>query len=130
MRDPGVNDLKICLAAGTDDETVPIKRLALGGANVGLGFRLSPSGDQHLEIRHRLLTSNRMAAKLNTSSLTPLEAWIFYTAIYRPKLFYPTKVSAFMRSDWESVTQKFTHAVIRKMGFNGYTDRRIVFGPR
>ena len=74
MRDPGVDDLKVCLAAGTDDETVPIKRLALGEANVGLGFRLAPSGDQQLEIRHRLLTSYSMAAKLNMSSLTLLEA--------------------------------------------------------
>ena len=59
-----------------------------------------------------------------------MEAWTFYNTIYRPKLFYPTKVLAFLKADWAQVTRKFTNAVIRKMGFNGHPDRRILFGPR
>ena len=91
LRDPGVDELQVCLAAGTNEETVPIKRLALGEVIVGLGFRLAPSDGQQQEICHRLLTSESMAAKLNVVPLTPSEAWTFYIAIYRPKLFYPPK---------------------------------------
>ena len=76
------------------------------------------------------MTSDAMASKLSKSPLTPSEAWTFYTAIYRPKIFYPAKVTTFSKAEWTSVTRKFTFSIIQKMGFNGHTDRRVVFGPR
>ena len=129
-RDITSDQHRVALSNGIDSGAVPIKRLTMDEANVGLGFRMAPSGSQAQEISHRQRLSDQMAAKMNGATLTPVEAWVFYDAIYRPKVFYPAKLTAFTREEWDNVTRKFTHAIIRQMGFNGHTARRIVYGPR
>ena len=74
--------------------------------------------------------SETMATKVNAARLTPSEAWTFYAAIYEPKIYYPSKVTAFRRSDWRIITRKFITAIIRPMGFNSHTARAVVFWPR
>ena len=74
MRDPAADDHRVWLSTGHDDATVPITWLALEASNVGLGFRLAPSGDQAQEIRFRTMISDAMASKLSKSTLTPSEA--------------------------------------------------------
>ena len=41
------------LTNGNDPAAVPITRLGPDDANVGLGFRMAPSGSQHLEVAYR-----------------------------------------------------------------------------
>lgn len=127
---PSADRHQLRLTAGGDDAATPIKRLSLDNSNVGLGFRLAPSGNQCQEIRHRTALSDSIAMRLTSSALTLNEAWTFYNAIYMPKIFYPSKVTTFAQGEWEGVTRKFTHTIIRHMGFNCYMARKIVFGPR
>ena len=85
---------------------MPIKRLTMDEANVGLGFRLAPSGCLHSDIQHRKIMSDTMEAKVNAARLTPSEASTFYRAIYEPKIYYPSKVTAFRGRDWKYITKK------------------------
>ena len=71
-----------------------------------------------------------MASNIDSTSLPPTEAWIFYKDIYTPKVFYPSKITACSDREWKHITRKFTNAIIRKMGFNCHTARAVVFGPR
>ena len=129
-RDPDFDNHRVRLQSGNDDSYTTIKRLSMQEANVGLGFRLAPSGCQEQEVAHRRSLSDRMAAKVNAANLSPTEAWVFYKSIYVPSMFYPARITSFRRNDWDGASRKFIHAIIRQMGFNGHTAIRIIHGPR
>ena len=80
---------EIVLSNGTDDVPIAIKRLELDEANVGLGLRLSPSGDQAQEIAFRHRQVSLIAHRSSPLILSASEAWIFYTSIFIPKIFNP-----------------------------------------
>ena len=119
----------IQLTNGNDPTAVEITRLGPDDANVGLGFRMTPSGNQQLEINHRTKQSNQLAARINTTILNPPEAWVLYSSIYIPKVYYPCKISTFSRSQWTNVTRSATGAFLSRMGFNRNTSRRAMYGP-
>jgi hypothetical protein len=76
----------IQLTNGNDPTAVAIMRLVLDDANVGLGFRMTPTGNQHLEIEHCTKQSNQLASRINSTNLNPAESWVLYTSIYIPKV--------------------------------------------
>jgi hypothetical protein len=119
----------IQLTNGNDPTAVEITGLVPDDANVGLGFRMIPTGNQHLEINHRTKQSNQLAARINTTILNPPEAWVLYSSIYIPKVYYPCKISTFSRSQWTDVTRSATGAFLSRMGFNRNTSRRAMYGP-
>ena len=71
-----------------------------------------------------------MASRVNATTLSPEEAWTLWRSIYVPKIYYPSKVTAFIHEDWTLATQKFVAAIIRPMGFNSHTARPIIYGSR
>ena len=77
----------VTLSNGKDDVPVNITRLEMDEANVGLGLRLSPSGNQEQEVLFRRAQVEQMAQQLNPLILSADEAWIFYTSIYSSKTF-------------------------------------------
>ena len=77
----------IGLTNGNDDSSVEITRLTLEESNVGLGFRLAPSGCLLKEIEHRQNLSDAIASRVNAVKLSPVEAWTLWGAIYSPKIF-------------------------------------------
>ena len=85
---------------------------------------------QQREFQRRLNLSDRMAQKVNASSLSSSHAWVFYNSIYVPKLFYPAKLTTFSSEEWDGIMRKFTNGILRHMGFNYHTARSIIYGPR
>ena len=81
-RQSKTDEFSVELSNGNDEVSVPITRLELHESNVGLGFRLSPNGSQQREFHHRLSLSDRIAEKVNASSLNSSDAWVFYNSIY------------------------------------------------
>ncbi len=67
----------ITLSYGKDDVQVNITRLEIDEANVGLGVRLSPSGNQEQEVLFRRAQVEQMAQRLNPLILLADEVWIF-----------------------------------------------------
>jgi len=115
---------------GNDPNPREIKRMGPTEANIGLGFRLPPDGSQHAEIQYRTEQSNEFASRVNSSHLSPTEAWVLYESIYKPKIFYPCQLTSFQEADWNDVTRIAVRALLPKMGFNRNTSRDMVFGPR
>jgi hypothetical protein len=119
----------IQITNGNDPKAVAITRLGPDDENMGLGFRMTPAGNQHLEIEHRMKQSNQLAARINTTNLNPAETSVLYTSIYIPKVYYPCKISTFSRSQWTNVMRLATGAFLSRMGFNRNTSRRAMYGP-
>ena len=112
---------QVSLSNGNDDVPLPIARLEMDESNVGLGLRLSPSGNQDHEIVFRHAQVTKIAKRLNPLTLNPFEAWLFYTSIFMPKIFYPAKITALRRQDWDNILRPCTGRLISKMGFNSHT---------
>ena len=121
---------KVKVSNGNDPTLVSIQRLGLHQTNVGLGYRLAPDGNQSEEINHRKSLSDSIAARLNNITLTRSEAWVFYNAIYSPKVYYTASLTSFREHDRENITRAGTAAVLSKMGFNRHISRKVAFGPR
>jgi hypothetical protein len=119
----------IQLTNGNDPTAVAITRLGPDYANVELGFGMTPTSKQHIAIEHRTKQSNQLAARINTTNMTPVEAWMLYTSIYIPKVYYPCKISTFSRSQWTDVMRLATGAFLSRMGFNHNTSRRAIYSP-
>ena len=98
--------------------------------SVGLGFRMSPSGTQTPEIKFRKKQSDSLACRLGASHLNPAEAWVLYSSVYIPKVYFPCKNSSFSENEWAYVTAGATHTLLPKMNFNRNTSRISVYGPR
>ena len=98
--------------------------------NVGLGFRMAPSGTHTPEIKFRNKQSESLACRLGASHLNPAEAWVLYSLVYIPKVYFPCKISSFSENEWASVTARATHTLLPKMNFNRNTSRIVVYGPR
>ena len=64
-------DVDLCLENINDIALSTIKQVGPDDANVGLGFRMTPSGTQTPAIKFRLGQSDKLAARLQLSRLTP-----------------------------------------------------------
>ena len=123
-------DVSLYLTNGNDDAKCKIQSMGPDDANVGLGFRMTPSGIQDKEVEYRKEHSDTFASQFNATTLTSDEEWTCYGAIYIPQVMYPFKITSFRASEWISVTRKATAAFLPSMNFNRNTSRDVVFGPR
>ena len=69
-------DVSLVLENGNDAAKITIKHMGPNDVNVGLGFRMAPSGTQKPEIDFRKKQSNSLASRLGSSHLHPTEAWV------------------------------------------------------
>ena len=92
-------DVELSLENGNDKSLSKIQQMGPDDANVGLGFRMTPSGTQKPEIKFRLGQSDKLAARLQSSRLTPKESWVLYSAIYNAKIYFPAKISSYTHDD-------------------------------
>jgi len=90
-RSPAADSYTVGLSSGNDTAPVEIKRLSLDEWNVGLGYRLAPSGCLLKEFQHRKSLSDKMSSRVNATTLSPEEAWTLWGSIFVPKIFYPSK---------------------------------------
>jgi hypothetical protein len=111
-------DVELCLENGNDTALSTIKQMGPDDANVGLGFRMTPSGTQNPEIKFRIGQSDKIAARLQSSRLTPNESWVLYSAIYNETIYFPAKISSYTQVEWSRITSRAIMAFLPKMGFN------------
>ena len=107
-----------------------IQRMGLYNENVGIGFWSPPDGSQNNEITFQTNQSNTFAAWVNTMCLSPPEAWILYTSIYKPKVFYSCKISTFRETECMLVMRLAIRSVLPKLGLNCNTSRQMAFGAQ
>ena len=122
-------DVSLYLENSNDDAKCKTQRMGPDDANVGIGFRMTPSGIQYKEVEYRKEQSDTFASRFNATTLTTDESWTCYGAIYIPKVMYPCKITSFCASEYMSVTRKSTAAFLPSINFNRNTSRDVVFGP-
>ena len=127
---PAETDVELCLENGNDKALSTIKQMGPDDANVGLGFRMTPSGTQQPEIKFRIGQSDKIAARLQSSRLTPNESWVLYSAIYNATIYFPAKISSYTQVEWSRITSRAIMAFLPKMGFNRHMKRDLAFAPR
>ena len=69
-------DVSLALENGNDTAKSTIKHMGPNDVNLGLGFRMAPSGTQKPEIDFRKKQSDSLASRLGASHLNPTEAWV------------------------------------------------------
>ena len=69
-------DVSLALENGNDTAKSKIKHMGPNDVNVGLGFRMAPSGTKKPEIDYRKKQSNYLASRRVTSHLNSTEAWV------------------------------------------------------
>ena len=79
-------DVSLALENGNDTARSTITHMGPNDVNVGLGFRMAPSGTKKPEIDFRKKQCNSLASWLGASHLNPTEAWILYSSVYIPKV--------------------------------------------
>ena len=67
-------DVSLALENGNDTAKSTIKHMGPNDVNVGLGFRMAPSGTQTPEIKFRKKQSDYLECRLGASHLNPTEA--------------------------------------------------------
>ena len=123
-------DVSLALENGNNTAKHIIKHMGPNDVNVGLGFCIAPSGRQKPEIDFCKKQSNSLASLLGASHLNPTEAWVLYSSVYIPKVYFPCKISSLSENEWASVTARATHTFLPKMNLNRNTSRIAVYGPR
>ena len=67
--------MSLCMTNGLDTARSDIRRMGPHDANVGLGFRIAPSGQQDSEGIYRKEQSDILASRLNSTMLMIDESW-------------------------------------------------------
>ena len=86
---PSKLDVSLQLENDNDTAKCKIQKMGLNDVNVGIGFRMSPSGTHQPEIAFHKSQSDVMVVRFGSSHLNPTEAWVFYSAVYNAKVFFP-----------------------------------------
>jgi hypothetical protein len=97
-------DVSLALENGNDTAKRTIQNMGPNNDNVGLGFCMAPSGTHKPEIDFRKKQSDSLTSRLGTSHLNPCEAWVLYSSVYIPKVYFPCKISSFSENEWAYVT--------------------------
>ena len=74
-------DVSLVLKNGNDTAKSTSKHMGPNDVNVGIGFRMAPSGTQTPEIKFRKKQSDSLASRLGSSHLNPTEAWVLVSSV-------------------------------------------------
>lgn len=98
-------------------------------ANVGLGFSLTPLGDQTPEFTVRLGQLRECITKLSVTALTTTEAWMLMTTRFLPKFTYPFMLTRFTHKQLRAMAVIFDNAMLPVLRINRNTPRAMVYAP-
>ena len=106
-----------------------ITQLSYKKANIGLGCRLTPMGDQEPEYEHRLDQAKSCAAAMGPTTLSRFEAYIAYVTRILPKVTFPFALTRFTKKQLHRLAIIIDNVVLPKMGLNRHTPPRCHIRP-
>ena len=95
MLNPYELDVSLQLENSNDTSKYKIQKMGSNDVKMGLGFRMAPSETKKNKISFRKSQSDIIEVQLGSSHLNPTEAWVFYSAVYNAKVFFPCKITSF-----------------------------------
>ena len=106
-----------------------IKHLPYTEANDGLGFLLTPLGDQTHEFTKRYSQAKDCMAKISTATLTTTEAWLMLMTRIIPRVTYPFMLTSFSAKQLKKIAVAIDNVILPKLKINRHTPRAMVYAP-
>ena len=97
--------------------------------NVGLGYRLCPSGNQSHELEALVGKVTELSASVTASNLSETEARQVLLQRLLPKMSYPLHLTSFTSGECHTLNKIFTPVFLNKMRMNKNMPRPVVYGP-
>ena len=97
--------------------------------NVGLGFSLTPLGEQSFEFEKRLDQARACATAIATARMSVTETWLAFVTRVLPKVTYPFMLTRFTKKQLHRISVILDNVVLPKMGVNRKMARAVVYGP-
>ncbi|MGH7974392.1 MAG: hypothetical protein ACREBR_02605, partial [bacterium] len=120
---------RIALTSGLSSEEAEIPRLTPSESHRTLGVRITPNGDWKTEQMHLKNIASNIGKKILTSSLTPIQAYIAFKCVYRPKIEFSSPVVCLTEGEANDIQRPVLNAVLAKTGMNRNMPRAVIFGP-
>lgn len=109
------------------EEKIP--QLQSNDAQKLLGVMKCPIGDQQAEITRLKTKSDNFALRINSNSITRMDAKLAYEVFYIPAMRYSLNITSINQADMETIQSKATLAFLAAQGYNRHFPREIVFAP-
>jgi hypothetical protein len=106
-----------------------IERRPATQPNPSLGFLLCPTADQKFEFKKRLGQAQAIGAKVATTTLNAVDAWLGLITRALPKITYPFGLTRFNKKQLKQLSIAIDNAFFPKLGFNRKTPRIVVYAP-
>lgn len=125
-RDEISGEISLCDHQGLQSN---IEYLEYTKPNVGLGFSLTPLGDQQPEFTKRLKQARECALKLTGCYLSTGEAWLMLVTRIISKVTYPFMLTRFTAKQVKALAVVIDNAILPRLGVNRKTPRAMVYAP-
>ena len=97
--------------------------------NVGLGFRLCPSGNQTPQFEHTLQAIEKLCGAISSAHLTVQEARMALEQRLVPKLSYPLHLTSFSKPQCEKINTKIRQTFLPRFNLNSHLPTAVAHGP-
>ena len=77
-----------------------------------------------------LKKANEHAEFVQSTYLSRREAYVYYSGMYLPSIYYPLSASYLTQQKLDQIERKLLNALLSKTGMCNKTHRSVVFGPR
>jgi hypothetical protein len=117
----------LTLTAGYGQTPEPIPRIEPTSAFRTLGVHISPSGKQHEQIRILRIHAQSYHDAVQSSTLTPTEAYLSFSQYLRPKLNYPLPCTTLTPAQCKQIQAPALAALLPKLHMNQHSPHTVVF---
>jgi hypothetical protein len=125
VESPGV----VAITSGTSTITTEIKRLEPDEGVAALGPIFTPSGNTAPQFKVLLATATTLGKRINSASISRLEAQIMLEQFIQPKIGYPLVAACLTQDECSQLDKLLLPSLISKMGYNWNTRKAILYGP-
>lgn len=116
------------LTSGSSTTLTTVPRLEVTDSFRTLGVYISPSGSQLKQTKILRQNSEQYYIHVNSSTLSPDEAYTSYMQYLRPKIIYPLPCSSLTQKQCQYVQAPALAALIPKLHVNRHIAHVIIFG--
>jgi len=116
------------LSSGDSGTLTDINQYSCTTAHRTLGNWVAPNLQMNTSILKLQSTAREYATRTSLSSLSKLDAWISYFAVFLPMMSYTLPVCHHSKKSLDRLQSAPTTSTLLKLGFNRHTAHAVVYG--
>ena len=109
---------------------VTLDRLEVSEARETLGVFIAMDGNHNTQTAEFLKIAHRWSNRVRSSCLLRMEAWFSLNLCIMKSLEYLLMAPSLSQKQCETIMQPILNAALPALGFNRWTLRKVVYGPR